>query len=289
MSINRENSRLTDRCQHLTQYRLKVQKDLSRYLKDFSTTKDYVEDMLQTQMNEIAFQFERQPKWMSLMFWEGRSPGLPIEKMQPDETSLVVSVDALQISLMLFRRLILTKHLSEDKWFKYWDRILPKDGGEERDVILQGCVAGMSDYVVVAACQEMQKVNSPKVRNCILAQYRASISQFYREQDILCKGPLDEEGLQQLRETWQSGQSVSAYYMGVVCADGDVDPGRDAILKEFEFWMSIHWLRNRMEEPDENLRCGNCYTDERLMELTESKNLTEEQRQLLCFCRNMPN
>ena len=80
MSINRENSRLTDRCQHLTQYRLKVQKDLSRYLKDFSTTKDYVEDMLQTQMNEIAFQFERQPKWMSLMFWEGRSPGLPIEK-----------------------------------------------------------------------------------------------------------------------------------------------------------------------------------------------------------------
>ena len=41
-------------------------------------TKDYVEDMLQTQMNEIAFQFERQPKWMSLMFWEGRSPGLPI-------------------------------------------------------------------------------------------------------------------------------------------------------------------------------------------------------------------
>ena len=147
----------------------------------------------------------------------------------------------------------------------------------------------MSDYVVVAACQEMQKVNSPKVRNCILAQYRASISQFYREQDILCKGPLDEEGLQQLREIWQSGQSVSAYYMGVVCADGDVDPGRDAILKEFEFWMSIHWLRNRMEEPDENLRCGNCYTDERLMELTESKNLTEEQRQLLCFCRNMPN
>lgn len=289
MITNRENSRLTDRCQHLAQNRLKVHKDLSRYLNDFSTTKDYVEDMLQTQMNEIAFQFERQPKWMSLMFWEGMSPGLSIEKMQPDETSLVVSVDALQISLMLFRRLILTKHLSEDKWFKYWDRILPKDGGEERDVVLQGCVAGIGDYVVVAACQEMQKVKSPKIRNCILAQYMASMSQFYREQDILCKGPLDEDGLHQLREIWQNGQSVSAYYMGAACVDGDVDPGRDAILKEFEFWMSTHWLRNRMEEPDENLRCGNCCTDERLMELTESRNLTDEQRQLLCFCRNMPN
>ena len=289
MIINRENNRLIDRWQHLTQHRLKVHKDLSRYLKDFSTTKDYVEDMLQTQMNEIAFQFECQPTWMSLMFWEGMSPGLSIEKMQPDETSLVVSVDALQISLMLFRRLILTKRLSEDKWFKYWDRVLPKDGGEERDVVLQGCVAGIGDYVVVAACQEMQKVKSPKIRNCILAQYMASISQFYREQDVLCKGPLDEDGLHQLREIWQKGQSVSAYYMGVACVDGNVDPRRDAILKEFEFWMSTHWLRNRMEEPDENLRCGNCYTDERLMELTESKNLTEEQRQLLCFCRNMPN
>ena len=55
MSINRENSRLTDRCQHLTQYRLKVQKDLSRYLKDFSTTKDYVEDMVRKSDGQLCF------------------------------------------------------------------------------------------------------------------------------------------------------------------------------------------------------------------------------------------
>ena len=55
MIINRENNRLIDRWQHLTQHRLKVHKDLSRYLKDFSTTKDYVEDMVRKSDGQLCF------------------------------------------------------------------------------------------------------------------------------------------------------------------------------------------------------------------------------------------
>ncbi len=283
-----EDDRLTDRCEYLTQYRLKVHKDLSRYLNDFSTTKKYVEEVLQSQMNEVAHQFKIQPKWQGLMFWEGMSPGLPKEETRSDEDALVVSMDALQISLMLFRRLTLTKDLSEDKWFKQWNRVLSKDGGQERKFVLQGCIAGIGDYVAVVACQKMQMVNSAEVRNHILTQYSASINQIYQEQEILRKGPLDEKRLYQLREIWRNGQSMSAYYMGAVCADEKIDRNRDAILKEFEFWKSIQWLRNKVGEPDENLRCGDCFTNERLTVLAESETLTEELRQLLRFCIRMP-
>jgi len=288
MSRRKEDDRLTDRCEYLTQHRLKVTKNLSRYLNDFPTTKEYVQEILQSQMNEIAHQFRIQPRWQGLMFWEGMSPGLPKEETRSDEDALVVSMDALQISLMLFRRLTLTKDLSEDKWFKQWNRVLSKDGGQEREFVLQGCIAGICDYVVVAACQKMQMVKSAKVRNRILTQYRASINQFYQEQEILCKGLLDEERLYQLREIWRNGQSISAYYMGVVCSGGNVDRNRDAILKEFEFWKIIQWLHNKVGESDENLRCGDCCTNERLRVLAESKALTEELRQLLCFCIKMP-
>lgn len=280
------NSRLTDRDQYLTQNRLIVNYDLSRYAKDFCKTKEYVEEILQVQMNAIVRQFQNQPRWMSLMFWEGLSPGLPVETMQPDEAVLVACVDALQISLTLFRLLTHTVRLSEDKWL--WDGIgiLHKDGGEEGETVLQGCIAGISDYIVVVACQEMQKIGSVNIRSRILAQYSAAINQIYREQDILRKGPLDEDRLQQLRKIWRDGQSMSAYYLGVACVDGGVDCSMDANLKEFEFWKNLRWLHGRTKEQDKNLRYGSCYMDERLAELAKSEDLTEELRQLLQFCSN---
>lgn len=285
-----EGSRLTDRYQYLRQNRLEINCDLSRYTKDFCKTKKYVEEILQDQMNVIVRQFKEQLPWMSLMFWEGLSPGLSVETKLPDETALVVCVDALQVSLTLFRLLIHTVRLSEDKWLWKGIRILHKDGGEEGETALQGCVAGISDYIVVAACQEMQEIGSNNVRNCILAQYSAAINQLYREQNILRKGSLDEDCLRQLREIWRDGQSMSAYYLGAVCAGGGVDCGRDAnldaILKEFEFWRSVQWLQSRTREPDENLRYYGCDPGERLAELTKSKDLTKELIQLLQFCIN---
>lgn len=283
-----ENSRLTDRKEYLRQNRLEVSCDLFHYTKKvFFETREYVEEILQAQMNEIVRQFRDQPCWMGLMFWEGLSPGLPVKKMPlPDEAALVTCVDALQISLMLFRLLTHTVRLSEDEWLLEENRILHEDGGEEEEIVLQGCVAGISDYIVVAACQEMQKIGSANVRNCILAQYGAAINQIYREHDILRKGSLDEDRLRQLREIWRDGQSMSAYYLGVVCTGGGVDCARDAILKEFEFWKSLQWLQGRTRGPDENLKCCGCCTDEQLAALERSKDLTEELRQLLQFCSN---
>jgi hypothetical protein len=63
-------------------------------------------------------------------------------------------VDALQISLMLFRLLTFTRCLSRDQWLWEGIQILDEDAGEEAEITLQGCVAGIIDYIVTV------------VRNC---------------------------------------------------------------------------------------------------------------------------
>jgi len=286
MMSTEEKNRLIDRKEYLRRNRCTDSYDLSRYMENFCTAKAYVEETLQAQMTVIERQFRDQPCWLSLMFWEGMSSGRPAEEVRSGEEALVAGVDALQISLTIFRLLALARRLSKDKWFRDGNRIFPKVCGEEEETVLQGCATGICDYIVVTACQKMQKIGSADVRRYILKQYSASINQIYQEQNVLRKGSLDENRLQQLKKIWQGTQSISMYYLGAVCAKQSVDCGRYSILKEFEFWKSLQWLHSRTEKPDANLRYSDYCIDERLATLIGSEGLTEDLKQLLEFCSN---
>ena len=112
-----ELNRLYDRYERLKKSRLTVVCDLSRYTEGLNTARWYVDSILEQQMNLITRQFRKHSYWMSLMFWEGLSSvsGPSTVDVRPDEAVLVSSVDALQISLMLFRLLTFTRCLSRDQ------------------------------------------------------------------------------------------------------------------------------------------------------------------------------
>ena len=275
-----ELNRLYDRYERLKKSRLTVVCDLSRYTEGLNTARWYVDSILEQQMNLITRQFRKHSYWMSLMFWEGLSSvsGPSTVDVRPDEAVLVSSVDALQISLMLFRLLTFTRCLSRDQWLWEGIQILDEDAGEEAEITLQGCVAGIIDYIVTVACQELQNICSADDRNDILKWYGSNVDRLCREQNVLCKSKLSAEGLLQLRAIWWDTQSNSAYYLGAAYSDREVDPSKDALLKEFEFWKSLAWLHRRLGVPKQNLRCADYDVNGKLDALMNSEELDINQR-----------
>lgn len=294
---HQEKDRMQDRIAALAPNRLRVTCNLARYTENLKNArvKDFVEKIGTEEKTLIERQFRNHMYWMSLMFLEGLSPipptssTLELLEEKKEDIEIFTTVDALQVSLMLFRLLTFTKCLSKDNWLRKGDGMLDwtKDTGEEGNAVLQGSIAGIIDYIVSEACQAMQKINSVEVRKKILTWYSRSINRFYQELIVLSVNSFRDSALSQLEEIWKYNGSISAYYLGISCSGGKMDNGIDGILKEFEFWMSWKWLCGREGAPRDNLRCFDYDVNSRLEDLRMSTCLTNAQKSLLWACSEM--
>lgn len=218
------------------------------------TLNDQSQKIVHTELMELMRYsnnvFGNQKCWAGLLFMAGWYPD---ETEKDDVATLAACVDSLQMSLILFAKIMFQPSFCENeelmgRMFSHCREAIQNDSTE---IALRGILAGHADYLIFSGIMLLENNKTVKknveIKDYIMEWYLGCLIRIYQELLCISKGETQGKCISELNGIWKQDKPMSVFSLGKKCSGKFVEE-RDYNIKECEFWLMCQTM----------LKCG-CF------------------------------